>query len=230
VSGTGNAHVRVRDLCRHYRRGTQTVRALDGVSLSAERGELLAVVGSSGSGKSTLLNLLAGLDTPTSGSLEVDGRPLAELSRRELAAYRAGHVGMIFQSFQLIAHYTALENVALALCFQPPAAAAASDPRALLERLGLGDRLGHRPGDLSGGEQQRVAVARALVGDPALLLADEPTGNLDETNAARIADLLQELAAQGRTVIMTTHNRVLAAARAHRTVRLDYGKVAEEGR
>lgn len=217
--------LRVSELCRHYRRGSQVVRALDGVDLTAERGQLLAVVGASGSGKSTLLNLLAGLDSPTSGRIEVDGRSLAELSRREIAAYRAERVGMVFQSFHLIPHYTALENVELALCFVPPERVGSSTPRVLLERLGLADRLDHRPADLSGGEQQRVAIARALVGDPPLLMADEPTGNLDADNAARIAALLVEQAAQGRTVVMTTHNLALAAEHAHVIVELEYGRV-----
>jgi len=223
------AWLRAAGLSRHYRRGPQTVRALDGVDLALGRGEFLALVGASGSGKSTLLNLLAGLDTPTAGRIEVDGRDLASLSRREIAAYRAGHVGMIFQSFHLIAHYTALENVELALCFgSTPRAERRRTATALLERLGLGDRLDHRPADLSGGEQQRVAIARALVRDPDLLLADEPTGNLDAENASLIAELLREVNRQGRAVVITTHNAELARACAERTVRLAFGRVVEE--
>jgi putative ABC transport system ATP-binding protein len=211
---------------RHYRRGPQVVKALDAVDLEVARGELLAVVGASGSGKSTLLNLLAALDTPTAGRVEVDGTDLARLTRRAIATYRADRVGMIFQSFHLLPHYTALENVELALCFGSRGSRAADEPRALLDRLGLGDRADHRPADLSGGEQQRVAIARALVGGPDVLLADEPTGNLDEENAERIAAVLTDLARRGCSVVMTTHNRELARTHAHRIVRLEYGRVA----
>jgi putative ABC transport system ATP-binding protein len=218
--------LRTEALCRHYRRGPQLVKALDGVNLSLRRGEFLALVGASGSGKSTLLNLLAGLDTPTSGSVFVDGRVLSSFSRREIADYRATRVGMIFQSFHLIPHYTALENVELAFCFASvPRSGRRAAAAALLERLGLQDRLDHRPADLSGGEQQRVAIARALVGDPDVLLADEPTGNLDAENARRIAALLRDLHRQGRAVVMTTHNLELASSCAQRTLRLDYGRL-----
>jgi len=220
-----------RDLARHYRRGPQTVRALDGVSLELGRGEFLAVLGASGSGKSTLLNLLAGLDTPSAGEIYLDGRRLDGLSRRELAAYRAERVGMIFQSFNLLPQYTALENVALALLFGGSAArerrAAAG---AMLERLGLGDRLDHRPADLSGGEQQRVAVARALVKRPEILFADEPTGNLDRDNSEQLGRLLGELAAAGQALVLVTHDRALAERWAQRILRLDYGRVAETWR
>jgi putative ABC transport system ATP-binding protein len=222
--------LRAEGLCRHYRRGPQVVKALDGVDLSLQPGEFLACVGASGSGKSTLLNLLAGLDTPTSGRVLVEGRALSSYSRRELAAYRANRVGMIFQSFHLIPHCTALENVELALCFAAmPRCERRPAARSLLERLGLGDRLEHKPADLSGGEQQRVAIARALAGDPDVLLADEPTGNLDADNARRIAALLCDLNRQGRAVVMTTHNLELAAACAQRTLRLDYGRLVESG-
>jgi putative ABC transport system ATP-binding protein len=224
----GDAWLKTEALCRHYRRGPQVVKALDGVNLSLRRGEFLVLVGASGSGKSTLLNLLAGLDTPTSGGVIVDGRALSSFSRREIAAYRANRVGMIFQSFHLVPHYTALENVELALCFT---ALHRSERRAaaiaLLERLGLQDRLEHRPSDLSGGEQQRVAIARALAGDPDVLLADEPTGNLDAENARRIAALLRGLHRQGRAIVMTTHNLGLASSCAERTLRLDYGRLVD---
>ncbi|MBM4116131.1 ABC transporter ATP-binding protein [bacterium] len=217
-----------RDLARHYRRGPQTVRALDGVSFELARGEFLAVLGASGSGKSTLLNLLAGLDTPSAGEIALEGRRLDGLSRRELAAYRSERVGMIFQAFNLLPQYTALENVALALLFGRRAArerrAAAG---AMLERLGLGDRLEHRPGDLSGGEQQRVAVARALVKRPEILFADEPTGNLDRENSEQLGRLLGELVAGGQTLVLVTHDRALAERLAQRLLRLDYGRIAE---
>ena len=215
-------------LHRHYHRGQHTVRALDGVDLTLKRGEFLAVVGASGSGKSTLLNLLAGLDTPTSGHIEFDGRRLDTLSRSQLAAYRAQRVGMIFQSFNLMPHQTALKNVELALYFNGTDRSLRCErATAVLERLGLGDRLDHKPADLSGGEQQRVAVARALVKQPEVLFADEPTGNLDRDNSIAIADLLSELNRDGLTVVMVTHDIKLAEHCAHRVVRMNYGRVAE---
>ncbi len=217
------------DLTRHYRRGPQTVRALDGASLEIQRGEFLALLGASGSGKSTLLNLLAGLDRPSAGEIYLEGRPLGEFSRSELSAYRARRVGMIFQSFNLLPQYDALENVALALQFDGSSRGdRKSRARAMLDRLGLADRLDHRPVDLSGGEQQRVAVARALVGRPDLLFADEPTGNLDQANSDRIAELLAELGEEGLTVIMVTHDRELAEASSSRILELDYGRITAE--
>ncbi len=225
--------VRTSNLGRVYKRGPQQVRALEGVSLEIARGEFLAIVGSSGSGKSTLLNLLAGLDTPTSGSVEFDGVPLAGLSRRKMAEYRALKVGMIFQSFNLISHYTALQNVESALFFNR------TRPRErrrmaqeVLERLGLAERVLHNPADLSGGEQQRVAVARAIVKNPEILFADEPTGNLDYENARQIADLLVALNRNGLTIVMVTHNTEMAAECSHRLIRMQYGHIAsaESGR
>jgi putative ABC transport system ATP-binding protein len=216
------------DLCRYFRRGPHEVRAVDRVSLNIARGEFLALVGSSGSGKSTLLAMLAGLDTPTSGRIVVDNRNLNDFSRRELASFRAHRVGMIFQSFNLIAHRTALQNVELALYFnQTPRTERVRRAHETLERLGLGDRIDHRPADLSGGEQQRVAIARALVKNPEILFADEPTGNLDRDNSVQIASILSELNRQGITVIMVTHDIALASSHAERTVRLVYGQVAE---
>ena len=189
----------------------------------------LALVGASGSGKSTLLNLLAGLDTPTSGEITIEGVPLGSLGRRGLSRYRAKRIGMIFQSFNLIPHHTALRNVELAMYFNDTMPQErqrrATD---ILTRLGLGDRLDHRPSDLSGGEQQRVAIARALVKSPDLLLADEPTGNLDRDNAAHIAELITRLNRGGLTVIVATHDLVMAQAHAHRVIRMEYGKIIEE--
>lgn len=202
------------------------MRALDGVSLSVGRGEFLGIVGSSGSGKTTLLNLLAGLDTPTTGLVELEGTPLTGMSRRELAAYRAHKVGMIFQSFNLISHYTALQNVETALYFN------GTLPKerhrrasAILEQLGLADRMTHRPADLSGGEQQRVAVARAIVKEPEILFADEPTGNLDYENAQQIVSLLTSLNRDGLTLVLVTHNLEMAQQHTHRTIRLQYGRI-----
>jgi ABC-type lipoprotein export system ATPase subunit len=223
----GSSHIQTNDLCRYYSRGAHEVRALNRVSLTIERGEFLAVVGASGSGKTTLLNLLAGLDTPTSGTITVDGRRLTELPRRELAAYRASRVGMIFQSFNLLPHQTALQNVELALYFNgTPRYQRRKQAGEVLERLGLSDRIDHLPGDLSGGEQQRVAIARALVKRPEILFADEPTGNLDRENSILIGRLLSELHNDGITVLMVTHDTDLARRIAGRVVRMNYGQIA----
>jgi putative ABC transport system ATP-binding protein len=199
---------------------------VDQVTFSAEKGEFLAVTGASGSGKSTLLNLLAGLDTPTSGHIEVDGRRLDGLSRRELAAYRARKVGVVFQSFNLLPHHTALRNVEMALYFSDtPRAERRGAAAAALERLGLADRLKHRPLDLSGGEQQRVAIARALVKRPDVLFADEPTGNLDMENSEVIIATLTELSRSGITVVMVTHDAEVAARTAQRVLKMRYGRI-----
>ena len=227
---SNSSWLRTLDLCRYYRRGPQEVRALDGVSLEMKQGEFLGIVGSSGSGKSTLLNLLAGLDTPTSGTVEFGGSALSGMSRKQLSAYRAHKVGMIFQSFNLVSHYTALQNVETALLFNntPP-----KERRRLatemLEHLGLADRVAHKPSDLSGGEQQRVAVARAIVKKPEILFADEPTGNLDYDNAEQIAKLLSTLNGEGLTIVMVTHNLEIAKECAHRTIRMQYGKIVGSG-
>jgi putative ABC transport system ATP-binding protein len=216
------------DLCRYYRRGPQEVRAVDEVTLAVERGEFLGIVGSSGSGKSTFLNLLAGLDTPTSGRIEVEGVALESLSRSDLAAYRARRIGMVFQSFNLIAHYTALKNVEMALYFnETPKRERQTRAAEMLGRLGLGDRLDHRPADLSGGEQQRVAIARALVKRPEILFADEPTGNLDQENTDQMAALLAELNRDNLTVVLVTHDIELARRSAGRIVRMHYGRLVE---
>jgi putative ABC transport system ATP-binding protein len=224
-----NILIATEQLCRYYRRGHHEIRAVDTVNLSVRRGEFVALVGASGSGKSTLLNLLAGLDTPTSGRVLVESTRLNDLSRKELAAYRARRVGMVFQSFNLLPHQTALRNVELALFFDgTPAADRTRRARRMLERLGLHERLDHRPADLSGGEQQRVALARALVKEPAVLFADEPTGNLDRENSRQVSDLLTSLHRQGLTIIMATHDPDLAARGADRTIRLHYGRLTEE--
>lgn len=221
-----DAYLRTVDLCRYYRRGPQTVHALEDVTIEIRRGELLAILGSSGSGKTTLLNLLAGLDTATSGTVFLGDATLGAMSRRQLASYRATRVGMIFQSFNLLSHYTALQNVETALLFDgTPPRERRHRAQEILDRLGLGDRTTHHPADLSGGEQQRVAVARAIVKKPEILFADEPTGNLDYENAGQIADLIAGLNAGGLTVVMVTHNQEMARQHAHRTVRMQYGRV-----
>lgn len=221
-------YISTTDLCRFYRRGPHVVKALDAASISIARGEFLALVGSSGSGKTTLLNLLAGLDTPTSGVVEFAGVPFSRMSRRELSAYRAHKVGMVFQSFNLIPHYTALQNVETALYFSnvtPKERTAMAS--AVLEQLGLADRITHRPADLSGGEQQRVAVARAIVKKPEIIFADEPTGNLDFENAGQISSLLLSLNKAGLTIVMVTHNLEMAQQYSHRTIRMQYGRVID---
>jgi putative ABC transport system ATP-binding protein len=199
---------------------------VDRVNVRIERGEFVAVVGASGSGKSTLLNLLAGLDRPTSGYVEVGAERLDLLSRRELSRYRGKKVGMVFQSFNLIPQYTAIKNVEMALYFDgTPRSLRKENAREVLVRLGLGNRLSHRPGDLSGGEQQRVAMARALVKRPEILFADEPTGNLDEDNTLSIMNYLAKLNQEGLTVLMATHDLDMAARTARRILRMHYGQV-----
>ncbi len=219
--------LRTASLCRHYRRGIHEIRAVDDINLQIESGEFVAVVGASGSGKSTLLNLLAGLDSPTAGKVTYRNKILNELSRRELATYRAEKVGMIFQSFNLLQHQSALKNVELALYFNHiPRNDREKRAKDILIRLGLEDRIEHKPADLSGGEQQRVAIARALVKKPELLFADEPTGNLDRENSEAIAEILKELNGEGLTVVIVTHDTELAGRIAGRTVRMHYGKIA----
>ena len=205
--------------------GTLTI--VDDVSFAVERGQSVAVVGPSGSGKSTLLALLAGLDTPTRGSVLLNGTELTALDEDGRAAARARHVGFVFQAFHLVPSLTALENVMLPLELAGTADAAPIARRALTE-MGLGPRLGHYPRQLSGGEQQRVAIARAFVGRPDVLFADEPTGNLDTATGARIADLLFELnRAAGTTLVLVTHERLLAG-RCARMLELDGGRLVRE--
>jgi predicted ABC-type transport system involved in lysophospholipase L1 biosynthesis ATPase subunit len=220
--------VRARDLTKTYGRTDATVHALRGVSLEIQRGERVALLGKSGSGKSTLLNLLGGLDRPTTGSLEVGGRDLFRLRSRELARHRLTTVGMIFQAFNLIPARTALENVALPLIFAGrPARQRSAAARQALQAVGLEQRLHHRPAELSGGEQQRVAIARALVNRPALLLADEPTGNLDSATAGGIVGLLTDhVRAHGTTMILVTHDEELARRCTDRILRLQDGTLA----
>src|SRR6185436_11797851 len=216
-------------LTRRYVMGETVLSALDGVSLAFEAGEIAAIVGRSGSGKSTLLQLLGGLDRPTSGEVFVRGKRLAESSEDELALYRRQDVGFIFQFFNLVPTLTAFQNIELPLTLAGiPKAERRKRAAELLERVGLGGRREHRPNQLSGGEQQRVAIARALVHDPPLLLADEPTGNLDSKTASEVLDLLRSLA--GKTILVVTHDRVLADSFARRTVELRDGKVVADDR
>ena len=218
------------DLAKHYLMGGSVVRALDGVTISLEAGEFVGLLGTSGSGKSTLLNLIAGLDHPTSGSLTVFDRNLGEMSRADLSVHRRTSVGMIFQSFNLIPTMTALENVALPMMFAGVARGVREGrAKTLLEQVGLGGRQAHRPKELSGGEQQRVSIARALANDPRILLADEPTGNLDSRTAQEILAILQELnTTTGRTMLLVTHDAALASRYVRRTITLSDGRVLVE--
>jgi len=227
-----DSFVKTEDLTRIYSSGTIEVIALKDVSLSLDQGQFFGVTGASGSGKSTLMNLLAGLDRPSSGSIKVQGKLISELDKDELALYRRHQVGMIFQSFNLVSSYSALENVAFPLLF----AGVAKKERAkraeqMLEKVGLYPRKDHRPPELSGGEQQRVAIARALINQPKILLADEPTGNLDSKTSSRIVKTLSELnKKQGLTVIMISHEESLLDEFADDVIHLQDGKVVQAER
>jgi len=219
--------VRVEDVVKSYGARDSQVAALRGVSLTVRRGERVALLGKSGSGKSTLLNLIGGLDRPSSGRIQAGERDIAGLAADELASYRLTTVGMIFQAYNLILSRTAWENVELPMIFAGrPRVDRRAAARAALEAVGLGERLGHRPSELSGGEHQRVAIARALVNRPEILLADEPTGNLDSATAAEIMGLLlAHVRGAGTTMIMVTHDEELARQAAHRIVRLKDGRI-----
>jgi putative ABC transport system ATP-binding protein len=221
------AVLETRDLKKHYRMGETTVRALDGVTLTVEQGTFVGLLGTSGSGKSTLLNLIGGLDHATEGSLRFFDQDLAQMSRLELSVHRRRNVGIIFQSFNLVPSMSAAENVALAMMFAGvPRGERELRAGSLLDSVGLGDRRRHRPRELSGGEQQRVAIARALSNQPHLLLADEPTGNLDSRTSREIMTLLKELNERdGKTIIMVTHDPSLASHYAHRTVTMLDGTI-----
>jgi ABC-type lipoprotein export system ATPase subunit len=226
----GAPAIRTEQLCRHYRMGDTVIRAVDGVSLEVRSGEFVALLGSSGSGKSSVLNLIAGLDRPTSGSVIVQERDLAKLSREELARYRLHTVGMVFQSFNLIASMTLAENVELPMRFAEIERAKRDNlAREALARVGLQSRMNHRPSELSGGEQQRAALARALINRPQLLLADEPTGNLDSRTGTEIMNMVREFNQQlGMTVVMVTHERALAERYAQRLIFLADGKLISD--
>ncbi|MGH9753561.1 MAG: ABC transporter ATP-binding protein [Blastocatellia bacterium] len=225
------AILEARNVTREYRMKAETVRALAEVSVTVERGTFVAILGTSGSGKSTLLNLFGGLDRPTSGDILFDGQSLAPLSSWEMSRYRLCRVGMIFQSFNLIPTMTARENVALALAF---AGLSKSERRRrsleLLDRVGLSKRADHLPSELSGGEQQRVSIARAIANEPQALLADEPTGNLDSSRAAEVMGVLDEMRrSDGKTIVLVTHDQELANRFATRVIRLKDGRVVVSG-
>ena len=215
---------------KHYVMGDQEVRALDGVDLFIDRNEYVALIGPSGSGKSTLMNLLGCLDTPSAGHYLLNGRDTATLDDNELAHVRNREVGFVFQSFHLLPRMSVLDNVMQPLVYRGlPRAERRRRAVESLERVGLGNRLDHRPNQLSGGQRQRVAVARALVGEPSLLLADEPTGNLDSRTSEEIMALFDALHAQGQTVVVVTHEPDIAA-HCHRTVRIGDGRIVEDRR
>jgi ABC-type lipoprotein export system ATPase subunit len=219
--------IRTENVCRHYQMGRTVIRAVDGVTMQVRRGEFVALLGSSGSGKSTLLNLIAGLDRPTSGTVEVQGRGLAQMTSEELARYRQQTVGIVFQAFNLIGSMTLLENVELPMRFAEVERGRREQlAREALQRVRLGGRLDHRPSELSGGEQQRASLARALVNRPTVLLADEPTGNLDSRTGEEILKLLAEFnQTLGMTVVLVTHERALADRFAQRTMHMADGRL-----
>ena len=217
-------------LTRDYDMGGEVVRALRGVSLQIKKNEYVAVMGPSGSGKSTLMNLIGCLDTPSAGEYWLNGQQVSNLDDDELARIRNKEIGFVFQTFNLLPRATALHNVELPLIYAGlPARARRERAAHALERVGLGDRMEHRPNELSGGQRQRVAIARALVNEPSILLADEPTGNLDSSTSAEIMDVFRDLHAQGQTVVMVTHEHDIAA-HAARVVTLRDGVIATDQR
>ncbi len=220
--------IELRDVHKVYRIGSEEVRALDGVDLSVSSNEYLAIMGASGSGKSTLMNLLGCLDTPSSGSYHLNGTAVEQLTDEELAAIRNQEIGFVFQTFNLLTRTTAVANVELPLVYSGVSKKERRErAERALARVGLGDRMMHRSNELSGGQRQRVAVARALVNEPSILLADEPTGNLDSTTSEEIMELFDELNSSGNTVILVTHEDDIAA-HARRIVTLRDGKVISD--
>ncbi len=220
--------IRINNLARRYVMGTETVHALRDVSLEIERGEYVAIMGPSGSGKSTLMNMIGCLDTPTSGSYELNGQDVSHMDDNQLAEIRNCEIGFVFQTFNLLARSTALRNVELPMIY---AGVPGEERRAkalhALAQVGLADRVQHKPNELSGGQRQRVAVARALVNDPSILLADEPTGNLDSKTGVEIMALFEELAQKGNTIIVVTHEESVAR-HARRIIRLLDGLIASD--
>ncbi len=222
------ALVSLRDIVKTYRRGPETVQVLHGIDLDIERGDFVALMGPSGSGKTTLLNLIGGLDTPTSGEIEIEGERIDRMGAGQLAQWRSRHVGFVFQFYNLMPMLTAQKNVELPLLLTDlPAAERKRRARIALTLVGLAERADHRPGELSGGQQQRVAIARAIVSDPTFLICDEPTGDLDRHSAEEVLGLLQLLNREhGKTIVMVTHDPKAAEYASH-TVHLDKGELAD---
>ena len=220
--------IRIENLTRFYTIGEETVRALNGINLSIQKNEYVALMGPSGSGKSTLMNIIGCLDTPTSGEYFLNGPNVAQLSDSELAAIRNKEIGFVFQTFNLLPRLTALQNVALPLVYAGiPEAERLKKAKEVLEQVGLGDRIKHRPNELSGGQRQRVAVARALVNHPSIILADEPTGNLDTKTSEEIMQLLDIIHQAGNTIVLVTHEEGIAL-RAKRVVRMRDGIIESD--
>jgi putative ABC transport system ATP-binding protein len=224
------ALIELRGFAKSYQMGTETIRALAGVDLDIEKGEYLAIMGASGSGKSTLMNLIGCLDSPTAGTYKLNEQPIEHASQDDLARIRNQEIGFVFQTFHLLPRTTALQNVELPMIYaRVPRAECRRRAAEALRRVGLGERMGHHPNELSGGQRQRVAIARALVNQPSILLADEPTGNLDSTTSEEIMALFDELSNAGNTVIMVTHEADIAAHARRRVVMRD-GKVLSDDR
>ena len=226
-----NPLISIKSVSKTFSKGNTTIKPLENLSLDVPRGEFLSLMGPSGSGKTTLLNLIAGIDSPTSGEILIDGRDIAHLSRTELTKWRSVHVGYIFQLYHLVPILSAYENIELPLLLGKLSKAERKEKiLAALDLVGLGDRADHRPSELSGGQEQRVAIARAIVHDPDLLVADEPTGDLDRDSADSILTLLNTLATEHeKTIVMVTHDPKASAA-AHRTMQLEKGRLVEESR
>jgi putative ABC transport system ATP-binding protein len=221
--------IKLEDIRRYYTVGTEVVHALNGVSFEMPRGEWVAIIGQSGSGKSTLMNVLGCLDTPTAGRYWLNGKDVSRMSDNELADIRNQEIGFIFQTFQLLPRETALGNVELPLIYRGMRAKERRErARAALDQVGLSNRVTHRPNELSGGQRQRVAIARALVTEPSLLLADEPTGNLDSATGLEIIGLFEQLHRQGHTICLVTHEPTLAA-RCPRAIRISDGLIVNDG-